>query len=150
MQKGVVGPKYIHKCQNRVLTVLPSTFCLFRGSMRRSDVREGRVHRSVQLQRKVRVRIAGHLSLQSGLHPVGQRFEVMRGGRYVDRNQTPMQAHYLRSASRGLQYSLSIDEWFHVLAKLGQVLMQTRSFHGLRKTYVSHFLIFTRIHAAFL
>ena len=44
-------------------------FC--RGAVRPPGVDEGRLHRGVQLQGLLRLRLEGHLPLQPGIHPVG-------------------------------------------------------------------------------
>lgn len=66
---------------------------LFRGPMRGPFERQGWIHRSVQLQREIRVRILGHLSLQSRFHFVGQCLEALLWRRGVDWNKAPLQAN---------------------------------------------------------
>ena len=67
------------------LILSPNFYVNSRGPMRGPNVCEGRLHRGFQLQGTLRLRIASHLSLQPGLHIVGECVQALRWRWNLDR-----------------------------------------------------------------
>ena len=113
----------LKKNQSILISISVHTYIFFsssfRGRLWRSFEREGWIHRSVQLQRKIRIWFFSHLPLQSRIYTLGQCIKIVYRGRYLDWPQTSMQTNHLRSASWGYQHSLPLDEWHNFLAKFG-------------------------------
>ena len=119
-----------------------------RGALRRPLQPQRWLHRGLQLQGEVRLWLIGHLPLQSGLHSLGQWLEVVFRGWRVEWCAASMQAYHLRSASRGQEWTLPLDErHIDCLEEPGSLFMSFRSSNAFRSKWVisSFFLQYLKL-----
>ena len=65
--------------QKKLYCLITFLFLFYRGPVQRPVVSEGWIHRGVQFQGTIRLRLTRHLPLQSRLHLVWQRVETVFG-----------------------------------------------------------------------